>query len=212
MNLVDTWKLRPDAATKIPNLFLASDFVRTYTDLATMEAANEAARRAVNGILEVSGSNAPRCGVWPLHEPEVFAPWRHLDLIRYRQGLPWDGTVVNLAVSLVQLMDTAFAALERASEKHSRFLEAVAALPVSREVISLFQRDARGSVTADVRRDAMALVERSAGIVAERLARDETSRRTGAKPAGVAIERVADARPAPAAARMRPGKVQILPR
>ena len=29
--------------------FLAADYVRTYTDLATMEGANEAARRAVNG-------------------------------------------------------------------------------------------------------------------------------------------------------------------
>ena len=37
------------------NLFLAADYVRTYTDLATMEAANEAARRAVNGILKASG-------------------------------------------------------------------------------------------------------------------------------------------------------------
>ena len=65
VNLVDTWKLRPEAVTKIPNLFLASDYVRTYTDLATMEAANEAARRAVNGILDAAGSGAARaaCGI-----------------------------------------------------------------------------------------------------------------------------------------------------
>ena len=50
VNLVDTWTLRPEATTAIPNLFLASDYVRTHTDLATMEGANEAARRAVNGI------------------------------------------------------------------------------------------------------------------------------------------------------------------
>ena len=50
VNLVDTWALRPEAATAIPNLFLASDYVRTHTDLATMEGANEAARRAVNGV------------------------------------------------------------------------------------------------------------------------------------------------------------------
>ena len=48
VNLVDTWRLRPRAVTAIPNLFLASDYVQTFTDLATMEAANEAARRAVN--------------------------------------------------------------------------------------------------------------------------------------------------------------------
>ena len=32
--------------------------MRTYTDLATMEGANEAARRAVNGILDATRSNA----------------------------------------------------------------------------------------------------------------------------------------------------------
>ena len=42
----------------------------------TMEAANEAARRAVNGILDASGSSAKRCDVWPLHEPKVLEPFR----------------------------------------------------------------------------------------------------------------------------------------
>ena len=55
VNLVDTWALRPEATTGVPNLFLASDYVRTYTDLATMEGANEAARRAVNGLLDAVG-------------------------------------------------------------------------------------------------------------------------------------------------------------
>src|SRR5262249_52815529 len=57
VNAVRTWAHRPDAFTNIPNLFLASDYVRTFTDLATMEGANEAARRAVNAILSTSGSN-----------------------------------------------------------------------------------------------------------------------------------------------------------
>ncbi len=61
VNLVGTWPLRPDAATAIPNLFLASDYVQTYTDLATMEGANEAARRAVNGLLDAAGFDGPRC-------------------------------------------------------------------------------------------------------------------------------------------------------
>ncbi len=55
VNLEDTWALRPEATTASPNLFLASDYVRTYTDLATMEGANEAARRAVNGLARPSG-------------------------------------------------------------------------------------------------------------------------------------------------------------
>ena len=61
VNKVDTWRLRPKGVTGIPNLFLASDYVQTNMDLACMEAANEAARTAVNGILELSGSRAARC-------------------------------------------------------------------------------------------------------------------------------------------------------
>jgi geranylgeranyl pyrophosphate synthase/uncharacterized protein with NAD-binding domain and iron-sulfur cluster len=101
VNLVDTWALRPDAATRIPNLFLASDYVRTNTDLATMEGANEAARRAVNGLLDAAGFVGPRCAVWPLRQPEVLAPFRQHDAARYAAGLPWDDTMTNIAVEAV---------------------------------------------------------------------------------------------------------------
>jgi uncharacterized protein with NAD-binding domain and iron-sulfur cluster len=84
VNTRGSWADRPDAATSIPNLYLASDYVRTSTDLATMEGANEAARRAVNGILEASGSKAPRCRLWPLHEPAAFGPAKALDRVRWR--------------------------------------------------------------------------------------------------------------------------------
>ena len=90
VNLVNTWQLRPDAFTRIPNLFLASDYVRTNTDLATMEGANEAARRAVNAIIDAFGDSACHCKIWELHEPEIFAPLRWYDKIRYQQGLPWE--------------------------------------------------------------------------------------------------------------------------
>ena len=86
MNTIDTWQYRPEAAVEIPNLFLASDYVRTYTDLATMEGANEAARRAVNAILDASGANAKKCGIWPLHEPVVFAPLCEYDYWRFKIG------------------------------------------------------------------------------------------------------------------------------
>jgi hypothetical protein len=91
VNNANTWRLRPDAATAIPNFVLASDYVRTYTDLATMEGANEAARRAVNAILERSRSQQPRCQLWNLHEPDALAPFRAYDRARYQAGLPWDG-------------------------------------------------------------------------------------------------------------------------
>jgi geranylgeranyl pyrophosphate synthase/uncharacterized protein with NAD-binding domain and iron-sulfur cluster len=101
VNLVDTWALRPDAVTRIPNLLLASDYVRTNTDLATMEGANEAARRAVNGLLDATGFVGPRCAVWPLRQPEVLTPFRQHDAARYAAGLPWDDTMTNIAVEAV---------------------------------------------------------------------------------------------------------------
>src|SRR3954452_24720726 len=76
INTAGSWASRPDAATRIPNLMLAADYVRTYTDLATMEGANEAARRAVNAILDRTPSAAARCAVFPLREPAVLAPAR----------------------------------------------------------------------------------------------------------------------------------------
>ena len=84
VNTAGSWADRPEAATRIPNLWLASDYVRTHTDLATMEAANEAARRAVNGILEATGSGVRRCDVWRLREPQVFAAARALDKVRWK--------------------------------------------------------------------------------------------------------------------------------
>jgi len=83
INTAGSWTDRPDAVTKIRNLFLAADFVQTNTDLATMEAANEAARRAVNGILKASGSNEPPCYIFEMYEPGVVAQLRALDRIRW---------------------------------------------------------------------------------------------------------------------------------
>jgi len=88
VNTKGSWADRPDATTRIPNLFLAADYVRTFTDLATMEGANEAARRAVNGILDATHSNARRCEVWPLREPPALKPARTLDRLLWRLRRP----------------------------------------------------------------------------------------------------------------------------
>jgi uncharacterized protein with NAD-binding domain and iron-sulfur cluster len=93
INTAGSWQDRPEAVTSIDNLFLAADYVRTHTDLATMEGANEAARRAVNGILEASGSSAPRCRVWRLEEPAIFAPARAFDRVLFELGRPPRQTV-----------------------------------------------------------------------------------------------------------------------
>jgi geranylgeranyl pyrophosphate synthase/uncharacterized protein with NAD-binding domain and iron-sulfur cluster len=102
VNLVDSWALRLEATTAIPNLFLASDYVRTYTDLATMEGANEAARRAVNGLLDAVNFGGSRCELWPLHEPEILQPWRLYDAARYKAGLPWDNSLVQVAAHSIR--------------------------------------------------------------------------------------------------------------
>jgi uncharacterized protein with NAD-binding domain and iron-sulfur cluster len=88
INTAGSWQYRPEAATALENLFLAADFVRTYTDLATMEGANEAARRAVNSILARTASREAPCHVWPLREPLLLAPLREYDLLRFKLGLP----------------------------------------------------------------------------------------------------------------------------
>jgi 15-cis-phytoene desaturase len=93
VNQKHTWHLRPEAFTRISNLFLASDYVRTNTDMATMEGANEAARRAVNGIIAASKTRVPYCKIWKLHEPWVLMPWRLYDRWRNRRGLPWNENV-----------------------------------------------------------------------------------------------------------------------
>jgi uncharacterized protein with NAD-binding domain and iron-sulfur cluster len=81
-----SWSLRPDAGTAIANLVLASDYVRTHTDLASMEGANEAARRAVNVILARSASTARKVETWPLKEPAYLEPWKRLDERLYHNG------------------------------------------------------------------------------------------------------------------------------
>jgi uncharacterized protein with NAD-binding domain and iron-sulfur cluster len=88
VNTVGSWENRPEAVTTIANLFLAADFVRTHTDVASMEAANEAARRAVNGVLAAAGATADACPVWRLEEPALFAPLRALDRLRFKRGMP----------------------------------------------------------------------------------------------------------------------------
>ena len=82
-----SWSARPEPITEIPNLFLASDWVRHSVEFASAEGTNHAARRAVNGILAASG-HPDRVPVWGLAEPFAFAPMRALDKLLYRAGLP----------------------------------------------------------------------------------------------------------------------------
>ena len=95
INEKNSWEKRPDVTIGVPNMLLASDYVRTYTDVACMEAANEAARRAVNALLLDTGSDAKPCKLWKLHEPDIFAPFRWHDQRRFDKGLDWDGKLIG---------------------------------------------------------------------------------------------------------------------
>ena len=88
INTPGSWNDRPRAATGLPNLFLASDYVRADINLATMEAANEAGREAANAILDRAGSTADHAKMLKLWLPPEFAGIYADDDARYEAGLP----------------------------------------------------------------------------------------------------------------------------
>ncbi|HET7325301.1 MAG TPA: FAD-dependent oxidoreductase [Halococcus sp.] len=102
VNTVGSLGHRPEAGTELDNLVLAADYVRTNTDLASMEGANEAARRATNAILERADVRTDCCEVWDLAEPAVFEPLKAQDEIRYRLGLPHPGEARKETFRLVR--------------------------------------------------------------------------------------------------------------
>lgn len=91
VNSVTTHTLRPDAHTRLDNFFLASDYVKTNSDLADMDTANEAAKRAVNGILLQAGKKG-FCKTATYALPSMlglFILARKIDERNFRHGLPW---------------------------------------------------------------------------------------------------------------------------
>ena len=93
LNTVRSLRHRPEARTAADNFTLAADYVRTTTDLASMEGANEAARRATNAILAHSGVDAKQCTLYDFEEPAVFGPLKRQDDLRYRLGRSHPGDV-----------------------------------------------------------------------------------------------------------------------
>jgi uncharacterized protein with NAD-binding domain and iron-sulfur cluster len=91
---------RPEAFTKIPNLFLAADYVRTNVDLATMEGANEAGRQACNAILDAAHSRHKPASLGTLWQPRELDAVRTLDAQLYRAGQPNALDVVPSAVPI----------------------------------------------------------------------------------------------------------------
>jgi 15-cis-phytoene desaturase len=88
LNTAGSLQYRPEAQVELQNLFVASDYVRTYTNIACMEAANEAARRAVNCLLLSADSTAGAAQLWPLEEPAFLKPLQKVDRIWFGLSLP----------------------------------------------------------------------------------------------------------------------------
>ena len=88
VNTAGSWNNRPEVETKIPNLLLAGDYVRTNIDLATMEGANESGRKAANAILAKSGSKATPATLYTLWTNPALKPLQRADALLYKAGLP----------------------------------------------------------------------------------------------------------------------------
>ncbi|MGS2810448.1 hydroxysqualene dehydroxylase [Nocardia sp. MW-W600-9] len=88
VNTIGSWDNRPTARTRVPNLFLAADYVQTNFDLATMEGANEAGRTAANALLTAAGSAATPARLYTRESIPAFEPLRLADAARFHAGQP----------------------------------------------------------------------------------------------------------------------------
>jgi len=90
---------RPESVTGLGNLFLASDYVKTFTDLVSMEGANEAGRRAARGVLHAAGLAAEGVRMFEFPAINRFRMMRALDQRLHQAGLAhcfdWGGALVR---------------------------------------------------------------------------------------------------------------------
>lgn len=90
--------IRPTTATGVSNLFLASDYLRTEVDLASMEGANEAGRHAASRVLERLSLDASHIRFHSHGALRQFASLRKLDAVAWKLGQPH---LIDLARSLM---------------------------------------------------------------------------------------------------------------
>lgn len=84
MNVVNHWEERPNAKSKLENLFIAGDFAKTSAYLATMESANESGRRAANEILKINNKDLAQVFTEKHSKtPQIFTPFIKIDEILY---------------------------------------------------------------------------------------------------------------------------------
>jgi len=95
------WWNRPEADSGVGNLFLAADTVRTSADLPGMEASNEAARRAVNAVIEDSGGYVEPVQVIKPQEPFTFRFEQWMDRQLFRHGFKHRLETKSICVDLL---------------------------------------------------------------------------------------------------------------
>ncbi|MEV7728759.1 hypothetical protein AB0P15_29060 [Streptomyces sp. NPDC087917] len=84
----DSARHRPRSATALGNLFLAGDWVHSDLNLATMEAADQTGKAAVNALLSAAGSRAAPCEILTLRHPAELDELHEVDTRLYAAGLP----------------------------------------------------------------------------------------------------------------------------
>jgi hypothetical protein len=97
---VGTWRYRPDAPTAIPNLMLAGDYLNGPWEVANMETASYAGRRAANAILDATGSHESPAATTPPYRPPEWEPLKQIDEQRYNAGQP---NLFDIDMTLEQL-------------------------------------------------------------------------------------------------------------
>jgi uncharacterized protein with NAD-binding domain and iron-sulfur cluster len=79
---------RPDVTTAIPNLLLASDYLRSDWEVGNMETASYNARRAANAILDSAGSHETPAKAVGTYRPPEWEPLKRIDAQRHARGQP----------------------------------------------------------------------------------------------------------------------------
>ncbi len=129
INTTDTWELRPGdldgpGYALVDGVFtVAGNLPRTFTRVATMESANESARRAVNAILSDPASQfyGELCALWPMEErePRDLQALKRLDEMLHGMGLPHMFDILDVWQWIDQLM--AHAPGESAEDLFARY-------------------------------------------------------------------------------------------
>jgi len=112
INTEGSWRHRPCATTAVPNLAMAGDFVRTHSDFASMESANESGRWAARAVMDYAesagGERHPRPEVYALDHPDstrwIVRLLKSLDRVGYALGLPHPGEVLAGPAALLAAM------------------------------------------------------------------------------------------------------------